>query len=63
MKYGPSYVGLRHDKATRSLVEAFHHADLFVFVYTANTPSDILHALSVDVDGVISNFPERIPSQ
>jgi glycerophosphoryl diester phosphodiesterase len=61
-KYGP-YVGLRHDKATRPLVDAFHRADLLVFVYTADTPSDIQHALSLDVDGVISNFPERIASQ
>lgn len=63
MKYGPSSVGLRHDKATRSLVEAFHRAGLFVFVYTVNTPSDIQHALSLDVDGVISNFPDRIVGQ
>jgi len=61
-KYGP-YVGLRHDKATRPLVDSFHRADLLVFVYTANVPSDIQHALSLDVDGVISNFPERIASQ
>lgn len=62
MKYG-RYVGLRHDKATRPLVEAFHRADLLVFVYTADAPSDIQHALSLDVDGIISNFPERIASQ
>ncbi len=62
MKYGP-YVGLRHDKATRPLVDAFHRADLLVFVYTADAPSDIQHAVSLDVDGIISNFPERIVSQ
>ena len=62
MKYGP-YVGLRHDKATRPLVDAFHRANLLVFVYTADAPSDIQHALSLDVDGIISNFPERIASQ
>ena len=61
-KYGP-YVGLRHDKATRPLVDAFHRADLLVFVYTADAPSDIQHAFALDVDGVISNFPERIASQ
>ena len=63
VKYGPSYVGLRHDKATRPLVDAFHRADLLVFVYTADAPSDIQRALSFDVDGVISNFPERIACQ
>jgi len=63
VKYGSSHVGLRHDKATRALVDSFHRADLLVFVYTANTPRDIQHALSLGVDGVISNFPDRIASQ
>jgi glycerophosphoryl diester phosphodiesterase len=63
IKYGSSYVGLRHDKATRGLVDSFHRSSLRVFVYTADDPSDIQHALSLDVDGVISNFPERIASQ
>jgi glycerophosphoryl diester phosphodiesterase len=31
-----------------------------VFVYTADRPDDIRHAISVGVDGVISNFPERV---
>ena len=59
-QYGPSHVGLRHNTATRRLVDAFHRADLLVFVYTANTHGEIQHAVSVGVDGVISNFPERI---
>ena len=60
VKYRPTYVGLRHETATRRLVDAFHHEDLLVCVYTANSTGDIKHALSVGVDGVISNFPERI---
>lgn len=63
MEYRPSHVGLRHDTASRPLVEAFHRAGLLVFVYTADTPGDIRHALSVGVNGVISNFPERIGRQ
>jgi glycerophosphoryl diester phosphodiesterase len=62
-KFGPSHVGLRHDTATRSLVEALHRSDLLVFVYTADSPRDIRQALSIGVDGVISNYPERIPNQ
>lgn len=61
MKYSPSYVGLRHSKATLRLVESFHRANLPVFVYTPNRPADIQRALSLGVDGVISNFPDRIP--
>lgn len=59
-KYEATYVGLRHDTATSRLVDAFHHAGLLVCVYTADRPGDIRHALSVDVDGVISNVPDRI---
>ena len=62
MKYKSSYVGLRHDTATRRLVDAFHHQNLLVCVYTANSTGDIKHALSIGVDGVISNFPDRIGS-
>jgi glycerophosphoryl diester phosphodiesterase len=63
IEYRPSHVGLRHDTATRRLVDAFHRADLLVFVYTADSPADIQHVLSVGVDGVIANFPERIGRQ
>ena len=61
MQYVPSHVGLRHSKATHRLVEAFHRANLHVFVYTPNRPADIERAISLGVDGVISNFPDRIP--
>src|SRR5215217_7560868 len=60
MEYRASHVGLRHDTATRRLVERFHGAEMVVFVYTANTLGDIQRADSIDVDGIISNFPERI---
>jgi glycerophosphoryl diester phosphodiesterase len=63
MEFRPSHVGLRHNTATRHLVDAFHRSDLLVFVYTADSPGDIRHALSIGVDGVISNFPERIRRQ
>jgi len=63
VEYRPSHVGLRHDTATRRLVDAFHEEDLLVFVYTVDRPGDIQHALSVGVDGVISNWPERIGRQ
>jgi len=62
MQYQPVYVGLRHDRATRPLVEAFHRENVKVWVYTANSLADIARAISIGVDGVISNFPERIPS-
>lgn len=59
---GASHVGLRHDTATHPLVDAFRRAGLLVFVYTADNPHDIQRVLSLGVDGVISNYPERIMS-
>ena len=62
MAYQPAYVGLRHDRANRRLVDAFHNDNVLVWVYTANSLTDIRRALSFGVDGVISNFPDRIPN-
>jgi glycerophosphoryl diester phosphodiesterase len=62
-RYGPTYVGLRHDRTNRSLVEAFQREHVLVCVYTANAPDDIQRVLSFGVDGVISDFPDRIPAQ
>jgi glycerophosphoryl diester phosphodiesterase len=62
-EYRSSHVGLRHDTATRRLVDAFHEENLLVFVYTVDRPGDIQHALSIGVDGVISNWPERVGRQ
>jgi glycerophosphoryl diester phosphodiesterase len=63
MEHKPSYVGLRHDTVTRRLVDAFHHEAMLVCVYTANSSEDIRRVISAGVDGVISNFPERIGRQ
>jgi glycerophosphoryl diester phosphodiesterase len=60
MPYRPRYVGLRHDRASQRLVEAFHEAHVLVCVYTPNRARDIGRVLSFGVDGVISDFPERI---
>jgi len=60
VRHGASHVGLRHDTATHRLVDACHRAGLLVYIYTADNPHDIHHGLSLGVDGVISNYPERI---
>lgn len=62
MGYQLSHVGLHYRTATRRLVNAFHRAGLLVFVYTPDRAEDIRRALSAGVDGIISNFPDRIPS-
>ena len=56
---------LRHDKTTRVLVDSFHRAELLLSCSsTRQTLSATSSAHSpLNVDGVISNFPERIASQ
>jgi len=45
---------------TRRLVERAHALGLKVFVYTVNAPADIARMRECEVDGVFSDFPERV---
>lgn len=42
------------------LVDSAHHLGLKVFVYTVNFPDDIEHMLRLGVDGIVTNYPERV---
>lgn len=55
-----THVGLRFDTATPALVTALHRARLNVFVYTVNKPADIARMRALGVDGIVSDFPDRI---
>ena len=55
-----THVGLRFDTATKPLVTRLHKARLTVVVYTANKPKDIQRMRAVGVDGIVSDFPDRI---
>jgi len=55
-----SHVGLAFGCLTAPFVQALHDVDLQVFTYTVNKPADIAHAVAVGVDGIISDFPDRI---
>jgi glycerophosphoryl diester phosphodiesterase len=55
-----THVGLAFDCLTVPFVQALHQAGLQVFTYTVNEPADIARARTVGVDGIISNFPDRI---
>lgn len=48
------------DFVDRALVEDAHRRGLKVFVYTVNSPEDIETMRALGVDGVFSNYPERI---
>lgn len=55
-----THVGLRFDTATPPLVRILHKAHRRVFVYTVNKSADIARMRGLDVDGIVSDFPDRI---
>ena len=54
-------VGLVHDFATAEFIATLHQAALEVWVYTVNEPPLIRRAIEMGADGVISDFPDRVP--
>jgi glycerophosphoryl diester phosphodiesterase len=62
LRIGATHVGLPFDTALDCVVEALHQAHLQVFVYTVNLPADIARMQALGVDGIISDYPERIVS-
>ncbi|MEQ8785029.1 MAG: glycerophosphodiester phosphodiesterase family protein [Pirellulaceae bacterium] len=51
-------VSLRH--VTSEFVKAAHEQGLQVLVYTVNEPDDIARMMSLGVDGVFSDYPDRV---
>jgi glycerophosphoryl diester phosphodiesterase len=52
------HVSLKHIK--RAFVQDAHRRGLKVYVYTVNQPDDIERMRSLGVDGVFTNYPERV---
>jgi glycerophosphoryl diester phosphodiesterase len=55
-----THVGFNYKVVTKSLVETCHQRGLVVFVYTVNERQDIQKQKSLGVDGIISDFPDRL---
>ena len=55
-----THVGLGLDCVSGEFVGALQRDGLRVFVYTVNKPWDIAWVRSLGVDGIVSDFPERI---
>jgi glycerophosphoryl diester phosphodiesterase len=55
-----THVGFNYRIVTKSLVETCHQRGLVVFVYTVNKRGDIQKQKSLGVDGIISDFPDRL---
>lgn len=58
---GATLVGLCHESATADFIAALHDAGLKVLLYTVNDPILIQRAIALGADGVISDYPERVP--
>ena len=55
-----THAGLALNVVTPSLVQALQGQGIRVFVYTVDDPTDIARMKRLGVDGIISNFPDRI---
>jgi glycerophosphoryl diester phosphodiesterase len=55
-------VGLDHDFASADVIAALHEAGLEVWLFTVNEPEAIRRAVDLGADGVISDYPERVPT-
>lgn len=57
---GARYAGLGFESIQEKQVRALQDADIQVFVWTVNDPREIDRAYALGVDGIISDFPERV---
>ncbi|MGE3787881.1 MAG: glycerophosphodiester phosphodiesterase [Nitrospirales bacterium] len=55
-----THAGLALKIVTPDLVAAIREKAIKVFIYTVDEPDDIARMKSLGVDGIISNFPDRI---
>jgi glycerophosphoryl diester phosphodiesterase len=55
-----THVGLAMESITASFIRQIKEANLSIFVYTANDARDIAELHRLNVDGVISDFPDRL---
>ncbi|MBD0316773.1 MAG: glycerophosphodiester phosphodiesterase [Nitrospiraceae bacterium] len=55
-----THVGLALDCVHEAYVSALHRKEMAVFVYTVDEPADIQRLAAIGVDGIISNFPDRL---
>jgi len=53
-------LGFNHQALTQSLVDGAHAAGLAVFTYTVNKQADLMRVRELGVDGVITDWPERV---
>ena len=55
-----THIGVVFETLTSSFLKSLHDHSFQVFVYTVNDPADIQTAKAMGVDGIISDYPERL---
>ncbi len=55
-----SHAGLSFSSLERNAIHALHDEGIEVFTWTVDDPRDIAQARELGVDGIISNFPDRL---
>jgi len=56
-------LNLEKSLVTKNVVTEAHDKGLKVFVYTVNEPDEIQRLIDLNVDGIITNFPDRVPDK
>ena len=57
---GADLLALSHNAATPELVHELHRRDLGLYVWTVDEPDELNHMIRIGVDGIISNYPDRL---
>jgi len=60
LSLGVDIVGCSIEFISKELVQSAHAHGKKIFLFTVNTPDEIRYALSLGVDGIFSNFPDRV---
>jgi glycerophosphoryl diester phosphodiesterase len=55
-----THAGINIEFATAAFVSALQKSGLRVFVYTVNEPEDIAAMKALGVDGIVSDYPDRV---
>jgi glycerophosphoryl diester phosphodiesterase len=55
-----SHVGLHFSSVSPALLQTYHNLGRLVFTYTVNEPADIRRMRDMGIDGIISDFPDRL---
>ena len=56
----PDSIHIGIEFINREIVELIHSKNLKVFVYTVNHPEDVKWMLDLQVDGVFTDYPDRV---